>query len=74
VNKARHKPDSMTADQGRVEAERAAQIASAQQRLAALRTRMDQAYEDKLDGKVDEQMGTKIPLLSCVGAPMYSNC
>src|SRR5262249_4814933 len=46
----------MSADQGRAEGQRAAQITSAQQRLAALRTRMDQAYEDKLDGKLDEQM------------------
>jgi hypothetical protein len=74
VNKARHKPDSMTADQGRVEAERAAQIASAQQRLAALRTRMDQAYEDKLDGKVDEQMGTKIPSFRASALQCHSNC
>ena len=28
-----------------------------QQRLAALRTRMDQMYEDKLDGKIDESSG-----------------
>jgi hypothetical protein len=33
-----------------------AQISSTQQRLAVLRTSMDQAYEDKLDGKLDEQM------------------
>ena len=49
----------MSADQGRAEAQRAAQITSAQQRLATLRTRMDQAYEDKLDGKLDKQMWTR---------------
>ena len=51
--------NSMSADQGRAEAQRAAQITSAQQRLATLRTRMDQAYEDKLDGKLDKQMWTR---------------
>ena len=51
--------NSMTADQGRAEEQRAARIKSAQQRLATLRTRMDQAYEDKLDGKLDEQMWTR---------------
>jgi site-specific DNA recombinase len=51
--------DCMTADQGRAEAQHEAQTSSTQQRLAALRTRMDQAYEDKLDGKLDEQMWTR---------------
>ncbi|PYY11721.1 MAG: hypothetical protein DMG69_03225 [Acidobacteria bacterium] len=51
--------DSMTADQSRAEAQRTAQITSARQRLTALRTRMDQAYEDKLDGKLDEAMWTR---------------
>ncbi len=31
----------------------------AQQRLAVLRTRMDQMYEDKLDGKIDEEFSTR---------------
>ncbi|HVH85661.1 MAG TPA: recombinase family protein, partial [Terriglobales bacterium] len=51
--------ESMSEDQARAEDQRAAQITSAQQRLSALRTRMDQAYEDKLDGKLDEQMWTR---------------
>jgi len=42
-----------------VETQREAQIVSVQQRLAALRTRMDHTYEDKLDGKLDEQMWTR---------------
>ena len=50
---------SMSGDQARAREQRAAQITSAQQRLALLRTRMDQAYEDKLDGKLDEQMWTR---------------
>src|SRR5581483_4557626 len=50
---------SMSGDQARVQEQRATQITIAQQRLSALRTRMDQAYEDKLDGKLDEQMWTR---------------
>ena len=50
---------SMSGDQARAQEQRGAQITSAQQRLALLRTRMDQAYEDKLDGKLDEQMWTR---------------
>ena len=46
----------MAGDQDRAEAQRRAQIANAEQRLAAVRSRMDQAYEDKLDGRLDEQM------------------
>ena len=34
-------------------------ISGIQQRLAALRTRMDQVYEDKLDGKIDEAFWTR---------------
>ena len=49
----------MAGDQDRAEAQREAQVSSARQRLAVLRTRMDQAYEDKLDGKLDEQMWTR---------------
>ena len=50
---------SMSGDQARAQEQRAAQITSAQQRLATLRTRMDQAYEDKLDGKLNEQIWTR---------------
>ena len=51
--------ESMSGDQARAREQRAAQTTIAQQRLSALRTRMDQAYEDKLDGKLDEQMWTR---------------
>jgi hypothetical protein len=50
---------SMSGDQARTKRQREAQITSTQQRLSALRTRMDQAYQDKLDGKLDEQMWTR---------------
>jgi len=33
-------------------------VAALQQRLATISTRMDQLYEDKLDGKIDEQFWT----------------
>jgi hypothetical protein len=46
---------SVRADSDRAEASRQQRIAEVQQRLAALRTRMDQMYEDKLDGKIDEE-------------------
>ena len=42
-------------DQGRTESERRERLAGIEQRLRALRTRMDQMYEDKLDGKIDEE-------------------
>jgi len=45
---------SLQADNTRAQGERQQHISDARQRLAALRTRMDQMYEDKLDGKIDE--------------------
>jgi len=51
--------ESMSGDQARVQKQCAARITGAQQRLSALRTGMDQAYDDKLDGKLDEQMWTQ---------------
>jgi len=51
--------DSLQADSARAESERQQHITSIQQRLAALRTRMDQMYEDKLDGKIDEEFWTR---------------
>ena len=39
----------------RAEGERRANLAAVQQRLATVRTRMDQIYEDKLDGKISEE-------------------
>ena len=62
ILKAIHIPDevlvalqqSLTQDQVRIENESAIQRASLAQRLAAVRKRMDQAYQDKLDGKIPE--------------------
>src|SRR5258708_35629031 len=48
--------DSMAGDQDRAEAPRRAQITNAEQRLSPVRSRMDQAYEDKLDGRLDQQI------------------
>jgi hypothetical protein len=41
------------------ERHRAEQSAAAKQRLAALKTRMDRIYEDKLDGKIDEELWSR---------------
>ena len=46
--------DSLQADAAGAEGARKGRIGSLQQRLAALRARMDQMYEDKLDGKIEE--------------------
>jgi hypothetical protein len=51
--------DSLQSDSADAEAERQKRIAGTQQRLAALRARMDQMYEDKLDGKVNEEFWTR---------------
>ena len=51
--------DSLNADLNRSQAERQQQIAGLKQRLAALRTRMDALYEDKLDGKITEEFWTR---------------
>jgi site-specific DNA recombinase len=48
--------DSLRTEVGRSETQRVEQVAAIQQRLATIRTRMDQIYEDKLDGKIDEQL------------------
>jgi site-specific DNA recombinase len=45
---------SLEADRERSEARRQEQMRGIQQRLAAVNTRMDQIYEDKLEGKIDE--------------------
>lgn len=47
---------SLESDQTGAEAQRQQELAAAKQRLAALRTRMDQMYEDKLDGRIDEAL------------------
>ena len=51
--------DSLQSDSAHAEAERRKRIAGIEQRLAALRARMDQMYEDKLDGKVDAEFWTR---------------
>ena len=51
--------DSLNADLTQFERKRQEQIAALKQRLAALRTRMDQLYEDKLDGKITEEFWTR---------------
>ena len=49
---ARQIVDGLEASQGDAAAQRQRQFGELQQRLAALRTRMDQIYEDQLDGKI----------------------
>jgi site-specific DNA recombinase len=51
--------ESVASDQDRVKAERQERLLGIRQRLAALRTRMDQMYEDKLDGKIDEEFWSR---------------
>ena len=50
---------SLQAESARAESDRQQRISGIQQRLKALRTRMDQVYEDKLDGKIDEAFWTR---------------
>jgi hypothetical protein len=50
---------SLESDQDRVETERVQQLNAINQRLATLRTRMDKMYEDKLDGKIDEEFWSR---------------
>lgn len=45
---------SLQADSARNEMERQQRMTGLKQRLATLRARMDQMYEDKLDGKIEE--------------------
>ena len=49
--------DSLHTDLNRSEQKRQEQMVALRQRLAALRTRMNQLYEDKLDGKIEEEFG-----------------
>jgi hypothetical protein len=51
--------DSLQADAKRSDAERLEQISGLRQQLATIRTRMDQIYEDKLDGKIDDELWTR---------------
>src|SRR5205085_8477053 len=50
---------AMQTESANADGARQQHIADARQRLATLRTRMDQMYEDKLDGKIDEQFWTR---------------
>jgi hypothetical protein len=50
---------SLESDSAGAEAERQKRIAAIEQRLAALRARTDQMYEDKLDGKIDAEFWTR---------------
>jgi site-specific DNA recombinase len=50
--------DSLRTDVGQSEVQRQDQVASIQRRMATIRTRIGQIYEDKLDGKIDEQLWT----------------
>jgi hypothetical protein len=47
--------DSLHTDLNRSEQKRQERIAARKQRLGGLRTRVDQLYEDKLDGKITEE-------------------
>ena len=51
--------DSLQFDSAHAETERQKRVAAIEQRLAALRGRMDQMYKDKLDGKVDGEFWTR---------------
>jgi len=53
---ARSVVDSLQADLSHSEEKRQEQIAALRQRIAALHARMDQLYEDKLDGKITEDL------------------
>jgi len=51
--------DSLNSDLNHTEEKRQRQIAALKQRLAAIRTRMDSLYEDKLDGKITEEFWSR---------------
>ena len=50
---------SLRAQLENADTERRQKIAETSQRLAAVRTRMDRIYEDKLDGKIDDDFWTR---------------
>jgi site-specific DNA recombinase len=56
---ARKIVDSLESDQERAEQHRQEQAAALKCRLSTVRTRMDQIYEDKLEGKIDENFWTR---------------
>jgi len=47
--------DALQSDSIRANAERQKRMVIAEQRIGALRARMDQMYEDKLDGKIEDE-------------------
>jgi site-specific DNA recombinase len=47
--------ESLENDHGTANSERLRKLSEAKLRLSALRSRMDRMYEDKLDGKIDEE-------------------
>jgi hypothetical protein len=51
--------NSIENDRGCAEADRQKRLAEVRQRLATLQTRMDQMYDDKLAGKIDEEFWTR---------------
>ncbi len=51
--------NSIEADRHSSDSKRQEQLAGLKQQLATLRTRMDQMYEDKLDGKIDEEFWSR---------------
>jgi site-specific DNA recombinase len=51
--------ESLQSDMGNSERKRVEQLKDTEQRLAALQTRMDRIYEDKLDEKIDEAFWTR---------------
>ncbi|MCI0620233.1 MAG: recombinase family protein [Acidobacteria bacterium] len=56
---ARQIVDSLRSDTDRLETQRIERANCIRQRLAGLRTRMDQMYEDKLDRKINEEFWTR---------------
>ena len=51
--------DSLKADSARAQSEQQERIIGIERRLSALRARMDQMYEDKLDRKIGEEFWTR---------------
>jgi hypothetical protein len=50
---------SLDSDRARADSERQTHLDATQQRIAIIRARMDQMYEDKLDGKIDDDFWSR---------------
>ena len=50
---------SLDSDRARADSERQKRMDTTQQRIAVLRARMDQMYEDKLDGTIDDDFRSR---------------